>query len=97
MNNCLVNPVAEKDKVEAGRDAGQDDEAQGEVGAQLRHPDGVEGVLQLHAPLTHVKDEEAEAAEQNHGQVLPVGRETVGLTHAWKSTSQLINLSIHSA
>ena len=81
---CLADSVAEEDKVEAGRDAGKDDEAEGEVGAQLCHPDGVEGVLQLDAPLAHVEDEEAEAAEQDNGQVAPVGRQSVRLSNTCK-------------
>ena len=69
----LPDHPAEEHKVQAGRDAGQDDEAQREVRAHRRHPDRVEGVLQLHPPLAHVKDEEAEAADHDRGEVLPVG------------------------
>ncbi len=79
----LADPVAEKDKVESGRDASENDEPKGEIGAQLRHPDGVEGVLQLDAPLAHVEDEEAETAEQNHGEVAPIGGQTVRLAHSY--------------
>ncbi len=87
----LADPVAEKDKVESGRDAGENDEPQREIGAKLRHPDGVEGVLQLDAPLAHVEDEEAEAAEQNHWEVAPVGGQTVRLAHSYMwSLSQAV-------
>jgi hypothetical protein len=79
----LADPVAEKDKIQSGRDAGKNDEPQREIGAQLRHPDGVEGVLQLDAPLAHVEDEEAEAAEQDHGEVAPIGGQPVRLAHSY--------------
>ncbi len=79
----LADPVAEKDKVQSGRDAGENDEPEGEISSQFRHPDGVEGVLQLDAPLAHVEDEEAEAAEQNHGEVAPIGGQTVCLAHTY--------------
>ncbi len=79
----LADPVAEKDKVESGGDAGENDEPQREIGAQFRDPDGVEGVLQLDAPLAHVEDEEAEAAEQNHWEVAPIGGQAVRLAHSY--------------
>jgi hypothetical protein len=60
---CLANPVAEKDKIQAGGYTGQDNETKGQVRSQLSHPDGVEWVLELDPPLTHVKDEEAEATK----------------------------------
>ena len=78
----LPDEVAQEHKVQARRDPSHDDEAEGEVGPQLRYPDGEEGVLELDPPLAHVEDKEAEAPEQDDGQVLPVGRDAVGLTHA---------------
>jgi len=41
----LPDHVAEEDEVEASGDAREDDEAEGEVGSNVGHPDGVEGVL----------------------------------------------------
>ena len=41
----LTDHVAEEEEVEPSRDAGQDDEAQGEVGPEVGDPDGEERVL----------------------------------------------------
>ena len=35
----LPDHVAEEDEVEASRDAGKDDEAEGEIGSYVSHPD----------------------------------------------------------
>ena len=77
-----INHVAEEEEEESRADPGEDDEAEGEVGADVGAPDGVEGVLQLDAALAHVEDEEAGAAEEDDGQLAPVGDEAVLLARA---------------
>lgn len=75
----LPDHVGEEAEVEASTDSSQHDESEGQVGADRSHPDGVEGVAQLDPSLTHVKNEEAEAATQHSTQVAPVHSDTVPL------------------
>lgn len=75
----LPDHVAEEAEVETGAHARQDDEGQRQVGAHVRHPDGVEGVAELNASLAHVEHKQAHAATQHRRKVAPVGAQTVAL------------------
>ena len=88
--------VAQEHKVEARRDAGQDDEAEGQVGAQLCHPDWEEWVLQLDSALTHVEHKQAETAEEDDRQVLPVRRKSIRFSNALQEVIYLNGTLKHS-
>ena len=51
-----VDHEAEEQEEDARRHPGQNDEGQGQLSPQVGHPDGVEGVLELHFPQGLVTD-----------------------------------------
>ena len=54
-------------------------EVQGQVGAEVRDSDGVEGVLQLDPHLVHVEHAQADTPKQNQGQVPPIPNQALRL------------------
>ena len=50
----------------------QNDETESQISSQIGCPDREERISQLHAPLAHVKDKQAQTSEQNDGQFFPV-------------------------
>lgn len=79
ITSHLPDHVGEEAEVKASTDSSQHDESKGQVGANGGDPDGIEGVAQLHPPLTHVKDEEAQAAPQHGTQVTPIHSDAIPL------------------
>ena len=76
----LVDQDTKVEEVDAGRDTGKNDEAQGQIGPQVGGPNGGKGVAQLNAAFTKVKDEEAKTADHDEGQVFPIAQQAIALT-----------------
>ena len=68
----FVNQNAQIKEINSGWESSKNDETQGQIGSNIRHPNGGKRVSQLNSAFTKVKDKQAKAAKHYNREVFPI-------------------------